>query len=237
MTYQFLTYPLDVIKTNRIVQSSLAKEGVESVPREFMALYDKGGLQLGAMRGFSMGLLLAASEQYAPMQSLFVSVPLLTAIQQPLNAIQVHKQVVQGSAAAPSYAAIATQLNVKMFTLGVVPTFARNLVLLSALQPSRQGIADDVSSVVLALGAIAVSHPFEVARVHLQYFEKSSALGDAAHVLKTMYAKDGVAGVYRGLIPRTIQMAPAYMGLIFYNSQRKGADVQEFFTPSPAATA
>ena len=95
----------------------------------------------------------------------------------------------------------------------------------------------DVSSVVLALGAIAVSHPFEVARVHLQYFEKSNALGDAAHVLKTMYAKDGVAGVYRGLIPRTIQMAPAYMGLIFYNSQRKGADVQEFFTPSPAATA
>jgi len=33
--YSVLTYPLDVIKTNRIIQSSLSKEGAESIPKEF----------------------------------------------------------------------------------------------------------------------------------------------------------------------------------------------------------
>lgn len=60
--YQFLFYPLDVIKTNRIVESSLAKEGVESVPREFMALYDKGGLQAGVMRGFATAFAVTMAE-------------------------------------------------------------------------------------------------------------------------------------------------------------------------------
>ena len=57
-------------------------------------------------------------------------------------------------------------MNVKMFTLGVVPTFLRNFVLLTALQPSKVGIADDLSSILLSLGAVTLSHPFEVARVH-----------------------------------------------------------------------
>lgn len=60
--YQFIFYPLDVIKTNRIVQSNLSKEGVESVPREFSALYNKGGLQMGAMRGFSVAFAVAMAE-------------------------------------------------------------------------------------------------------------------------------------------------------------------------------
>jgi hypothetical protein len=33
------TYPLDVIKTNRILQTSLAKEGGNNLPRELSALY------------------------------------------------------------------------------------------------------------------------------------------------------------------------------------------------------
>jgi hypothetical protein len=45
MTFPLLTYPLDIIKTNRILQTSLAKEGAESIPREFLALYEKGGLK------------------------------------------------------------------------------------------------------------------------------------------------------------------------------------------------
>ena len=77
---QFLLYPLDVIKTNRIVQSNLAKEGVESIPREFFALYEKGGLQLGAMRGFSLAVALAAIDRYNPLDGVMIAAPLLTAV-------------------------------------------------------------------------------------------------------------------------------------------------------------
>lgn len=77
---QFLLYPLDVIKTNRIVQSNLAKEGVESIPREFFALYEKGGLQMGAMRGFSVALALAATDRYNPMEGLALSAGAITAV-------------------------------------------------------------------------------------------------------------------------------------------------------------
>ena len=87
--------------------------------------------------------------------------------------------------------------------------------MLSALQPSKAGIADDTSSVVLAIGAITLSHPFEVARVHQQYNMSMSL--DFRSTLSTLYAKEGVAGLYRGLIPRTIHMVPAYMAWIYYN--------------------
>lgn len=50
--YTFLTYPLDVIKTNRILQTNLAKEGAERIPRELLSLYAKGSFQHGLFRGF-----------------------------------------------------------------------------------------------------------------------------------------------------------------------------------------
>ena len=55
--YTALTYPLDVIKTNRILQTTLTKEGAESIPKEFLVLYEKGGLSRGLFRGFLAGLL------------------------------------------------------------------------------------------------------------------------------------------------------------------------------------
>lgn len=75
----------------------------------------------------------------------------------------------QTAGEVPSYASIAAKMNAKMLTLGLVPTFLRNVILLAGVQPSKQGIADDASSVLLALGAVTLSHPFEVARVHQQY--------------------------------------------------------------------
>ena len=63
--YALLTYPLDVIKTNRILQTSLSKEGQESIPRELVALYERGGFQRGAFRGFLMGVIAAFA--YQPM--------------------------------------------------------------------------------------------------------------------------------------------------------------------------
>lgn len=57
--YALLTYPLDIIKTNRILQTSLSKEGAESIPKEFTALYEKGGLNRGLFRGLLIGYLAA----------------------------------------------------------------------------------------------------------------------------------------------------------------------------------
>ena len=42
MSFALLTYPLDIIKTNRILQTSLSKEGGESLPRELSTLFEKG---------------------------------------------------------------------------------------------------------------------------------------------------------------------------------------------------
>ena len=54
---------------------------------------------------------------------------------------------------------------------------------------------------------------------------------DFRSTLNTLYAKEGVAGLYRGLIPRTMHMVPAYMAWIYYNSSFKPADkVSEFYT-------
>lgn len=58
--YSALTYPLDVIKTNRILQTTLSKEGAESIPKEFLVLYEKGGLNRGLFRGFIAGLICSA---------------------------------------------------------------------------------------------------------------------------------------------------------------------------------
>lgn len=57
--YSFLTYPLDVIKTNRILQTNLSKEGADSIPRELSILFEKGQFQRGLYRGFVIGYLAA----------------------------------------------------------------------------------------------------------------------------------------------------------------------------------
>jgi len=51
INYSFFAYPLDVIKANRIVSSPLAKEAGENLPRELVALYERGALSRGFYRG------------------------------------------------------------------------------------------------------------------------------------------------------------------------------------------
>ena len=51
--YSFITYPLDVIKTNRILETELV---TKSVPREFVKLYENSGLHHGVMRGLAIGM-------------------------------------------------------------------------------------------------------------------------------------------------------------------------------------
>ena len=51
--YYALAYPLDVIKTNRILGTPLAKEAGESIPKEFLILYEYGALRGGLFRGMA----------------------------------------------------------------------------------------------------------------------------------------------------------------------------------------
>ena len=54
--FEYLIFPFDTIKTNRIVKSFLSKEGTDSPAREILALYQKGGIQNGLYRGLNMTL-------------------------------------------------------------------------------------------------------------------------------------------------------------------------------------
>ena len=51
--YSYLTHPLDVIKTNRIMGSQISKEAGENLPREMLALYERGMMQGGLYRGLA----------------------------------------------------------------------------------------------------------------------------------------------------------------------------------------
>ena len=51
--YNFLTYPLDVIKTNRIAGTQIAKEAGDSLPRELVSVYERGLMQSGLYRGLA----------------------------------------------------------------------------------------------------------------------------------------------------------------------------------------
>lgn len=69
-------------------------------------------------------------------------------------------------------------------------------------------------NVVYGLGGILLSHPFEVARVIIQYNgAKSGMLGDALGVLNGLYASEGLAGLYRGAVPRTLNLLPTIASL------------------------
>ena len=66
---------------------------------------------------------------------------------------------------------------------------------------------------LFGLGALLVSHPFEVARVLIVNGEKSRPIGSTVATLQSLYAAEGIAGLYKGYIPRTIHQLPILMGL------------------------
>ena len=57
------------------------------------------------------------------------------------------------------------------------------------------------------IGGILLSHPFEVARTIIQY----AGTGSTRKVIGQLYNTEGLAGVYRGLVPRAVSMFPLLM--------------------------
>jgi hypothetical protein len=56
-----------------------------------------------------------------------------------------------------------------MFTLGLIPSIARNILVCAGFVPSFIGNNSTLLTVGYALGGILLSHPFEVARVIIQH--------------------------------------------------------------------
>ena len=103
------------------------------------------------------------------------------------------------------------RLGPRLFTLGLGSTLIRNFAVSFAFMPRLYGVHDEVFQLLAAVGAVALSHPFEVARVLIINNER----GMMAQTLKDLAANRGVAGLFAGLIPRTIFMAPALLALNF----------------------
>ena len=49
--YQYIAYPFDVAKTNRILNTQFSKECGENLGKELVAMYERGQFRNGAYRG------------------------------------------------------------------------------------------------------------------------------------------------------------------------------------------
>lgn len=226
MSFALLTYPLDIIKTNRILQTSLSKEGAESIPREFQALYEKGGLNRGLFRGLVVGYLAATLQgSVNNVQSGSIGAFALSIISNPFSILQVHKQAFHNSQ-TKTYSQIVSEVGFpRMFTLGLIPSIARNILVCTGFIPSFIGQTSAPITVGYALGGILLSHPFEVARVIIQHNgAKSGMFGDSLKIMRNLYATEGIAGLYRGAVPRTIHLLPTIVTLTSLQRAFRTAD-------------
>ena len=183
--YQFIAYPLDVVKTNRIVGSQITKEAGENLPREMLALYERGALQSGMYRGLATGLALSASTRFINDMPLSSAAPALslafaTVIANPLLNLQTLKQVYKGPEPA-SYMQLFNESGVRLLTRGLTAHLGRNLLMATALSPIYVGTTDQLTSTLFGLTAVLASHPFEVARVLI-------VNGETSHITGRTYA-------------------------------------------------
>ena len=144
--YQYIAYPFDVAKTNRIVGSSFNKECGDNLGKELVAMYERGQFRNGAFRG--MAPLLGITMIYNNLGGFtfdVTGVKLLacTTLSQPLNVLMTQRQVINsGSVAEPSYGQIIKQLGAnlpKYVTLGYSAALARNACLMTAFLPKTLG--------------------------------------------------------------------------------------------------
>lgn len=110
-----------------------------------------------------------------------------------------------------------------------MPTLFRNFILIGALQQhvTSKGSLDIFENTIIpkpfhstffnfsvSFGALILSHPFEVARVHMQFYQsKKSVIGSLTKCVATL--DDGSLGLFRGLMPRLIHLLPFMMSYTF----------------------
>lgn len=90
----------------------------------------------------------------------------------PLQILGVRRQVLHKTVEPTPYLQSFKEVTsggkyIRIFTLGLIPTLIRNLLMASGLQPATNGFNQTSVAILYTLGGILLSHPFEVARVHI----------------------------------------------------------------------
>lgn len=159
-------------KTNRILGTSFNKECGDNLGKELVAMYERGQFRNGAYRG--MLPLAGITMIYNKLDGFtfdVTGVKLLacTTLSQPFNILMTQRQVINSSNfAEPSYGRIMNDWGAnlpKLVTLGFSAALCRNACLMMAFLPKTLGNEWMPLDAGFALGAILLSHPFEVARV------------------------------------------------------------------------
>ena len=215
--FPVIAYPLEVVKTNRIVgMQNAALQSTEELSRDLLKLAERGSLRTGMFRGLATVIPCALLENqrlrgYEEFRGAhqFLGFSTYTLLMQPFAVLQTKKQVLATGDA--SYAQLVKQLGPRLFTLGLGSTCLRNFSLMFSFFPRYYGIHDEASQLLAAVGAVALSHPFEVARVLIV----NNGSGFAHATLRDLVATKGIAGLFAGFIPRTIFMAPSLLALNF----------------------
>ena len=217
--YQYIAYPFDVIKTNRIINSNFNKECGENLGRELVTLYERGSFRNGGYRGMMPLFGITAINNVFGgfhFDATGIKLVICTALSQPLNNMMTQRQVISGGAMSePGYRGLMNNgANLpRLCTLGFTAALARNAFLMGAFLPKTLGNESLTTDIGFAFGAVLLSHPFEVARTLIVCNESSGMLGSTIGTLRTLFATEGVAGLYRGFIPRSITMFPLLLSL------------------------
>lgn len=191
-------------------------------------MYERGQFKNGAYRGMVPLLGVTAINNFFGGFSFdMTGIKLLTVttLSQPLNNLMTQRQVINSTSfAEPSYRQVMSNwgANVpKLVTLGYSAALCRNAFLMTAFLPKTLGNEWMPLDGLFAMGAIVLSHPFEVARVMIVCQEKNRMVGSTLSTLQSVYANEGVAGLYKGFVPRTIHMFPV---LFFLAATSVGAN-------------
>lgn len=170
--YQYIAYPFDVAKTNRILGTSFNKECGDNLGKEMVAMYERGQFRNGAYRGMAPLLgVTAINNIFGGFSFDMTGIKLLTVttLSQPFSNMMTQRQAINTSSfAEPSYRQVLSNFGAnvpKMVTLGYTAALCRNAFLMTAFLPKTLGNEWMPLDGLFAFGAVVLSHPFEVARV------------------------------------------------------------------------
>jgi hypothetical protein len=219
----------DVIKTNRIVHSDLAKTAGENLTNELALLWERGAFRNGLFRGLApviaFNLWSNTFGKFIPMPKqdgssfsiasslLWLGNPVVATVFNPLLNLQTLRQVVHAEH-IPTYMELLKSVNpVRLVTLGLPALIARNAILSLAYMPRLIGNTEVGVDALAITAVVALSHPLEVSRVLIINGAKDSSamFGNSVATLQSIYASEGVAGMYRGFVPRAIYLFPTML--------------------------
>ena len=77
------------------------------------------------------------------------------------------------------------------------------------LTPTVEGIQYGPLNLLFVIGAVAISHPFEVVRIKAQYEGAQGIFGSSWKEFKGIYNLHGYEGLYVGFLPRALYLVPS----------------------------